>query len=53
MSGTQMQREPDTAPATVDLKLEVGLRVFKIYNGYWFFGWPTVEELARQRRSLV
>src|SRR3977135_2754322 len=27
------------------LVLEPGLRVYKIYNGYWFFGRPTVEEL--------
>jgi len=27
------------------LVLEPGLRVYKIYNGYWFFGWPTAEEL--------
>src|SRR5207244_3629794 len=27
------------------LVLEPGLRVFKIYNGYWFFGRPTLEEL--------
>jgi len=28
------------------LVLEPGLRVYKIYNGYWFFGRPTVEERA-------
>ena len=27
------------------LVLEPGLRIYKIYNGYWFFGRPTVEEL--------
>ena len=27
------------------LVLEPGLRVYKIYKGYWFFGRPTVEEL--------
>ncbi|UPT93129.1 redoxin domain-containing protein [Bradyrhizobium barranii subsp. apii] len=27
--------------------LEPGLRVHKIYNGYWFFGRPTVEELRQ------
>jgi hypothetical protein len=26
--------------------LEPGLRVYKIYNGYWFFGRPTVEGIA-------
>ena len=28
------------------LVLEPGLRVAKVYNGYWFFGRPTVEELC-------
>ena len=27
--------------------LEPGLVVFKVYNGYWFFGRPTNEELRR------
>jgi peroxiredoxin len=30
--------------------LEPGLVVFKIYNGYWFLGRPTLEEL---RQDLV
>jgi hypothetical protein len=25
--------------------LEPGLVIYKIYNGYWFLGRPTVEEL--------
>jgi hypothetical protein len=25
--------------------LESGLVLFKIYNSYWFFGRPTIEEL--------
>src|SRR5215213_11225330 len=33
--------------------LEPGLRVFKIYNGYWFFGRPTVEELRRDLRDVL
>jgi peroxiredoxin len=33
--------------------LEPGLRVFKIYNGYWFFGRPTVEELRLDLRSVL
>jgi len=27
--------------------LEPGLVIFKIYNGYWFFGRPTIEELRK------
>ena len=29
--------------------LEPGLIVHKIYNGYWFFGRPTVEVIPGQR----
>src|SRR5689334_10887380 len=32
--------------------LEPGLRVYKIYNGYWFFGRPTVEELRLDLRTV-
>jgi peroxiredoxin len=32
--------------------LEPGLIVFKIYNGYWYFGRPTIEELRRDLRSV-
>jgi hypothetical protein len=32
--------------------LEPGLIVFKIYNGYWFFGRPTIEELRQDLRSV-
>ena len=33
--------------------LEPGLIVFKIYNGYWFFGRPTVEELRQDLRTVL
>ena len=33
--------------------LEPGLVVFKIYNGYWFFGRPTVEELRQDLRAVL
>jgi peroxiredoxin len=33
--------------------LEPGLIVFKIYNGYWFFGRPTIEELRQDLRALL
>jgi peroxiredoxin len=32
--------------------LEPQLRVHKIYNGYWFFGRPTVEELRQDLRAV-
>ena len=35
------------------LVLEPGLRVHKIYNGYWFFGRPTVEELRVDLRAVL
>ena len=34
------------------LVLEPGLTVFKIYNGYWYFGRPTIEELRLDLRSV-
>src|SRR6266516_1911845 len=33
--------------------LEPGLVVFKIYNGYWFFGRPTLEELRQDMRIAL
>jgi uncharacterized protein GlcG (DUF336 family) len=33
--------------------LEPGLVIFKIYNGYWFFGRPTIEELRQDLRAVV
>jgi hypothetical protein len=35
------------------LVLEPRLRVYKMYNGYWFFGRPTVEELRRDLRDVL
>jgi len=35
------------------LVLEPGLIVFKVYNGYWFFGRPTVEELRHDLRTVL
>jgi hypothetical protein len=34
------------------LVLGPGLRVYRIYNGYWFFGRPTVEELRLDLRAV-
>ncbi|SRR5712692_6814923 len=33
--------------------LEPGLIVHKIYNGYWFFGRPTLEELRHDLRAVL
>jgi peroxiredoxin len=33
--------------------LEPGLVVYKIYNGYWFFGRPTTEELRADLRAVL
>jgi peroxiredoxin len=33
--------------------LEPGLVVYKVYNGYWFFGRPTVEELRHDLRAIL
>jgi peroxiredoxin len=33
--------------------LEPGLVVYRIYNGYWFFGRPTVEELRQDLRAVL
>jgi peroxiredoxin len=35
------------------LVLEPGLRIHKVYNGYWFFGRPTVEELRLDLRAVL
>jgi peroxiredoxin len=35
------------------LVLEPGLIVYKIYNGYWFLGRPTVEELRQDLRAVL
>ena len=35
------------------LVLEPGLRISTIYNGYWFFGRPTVEELRLDLRLAL
>src|SRR5260370_20394439 len=33
--------------------LEPGLVMFKIYNGHWFFGRPTIEELRQDLRAAL
>jgi hypothetical protein len=33
--------------------LEPDLVIYKIYNGYWFFGRPTVEDLRQDLRQVL
>jgi len=60
--GRKLQKDLDIAEYTDPhhdpmiphtLVLEPGLRVFKIYEGYWFFGRPTVEELRLDLRAVL
>jgi peroxiredoxin len=39
------------APYT--LVLEPALKVYKIYNGYWYWGRPSVEELRQDLREIT
>ena len=46
--------DPDHDPMIPHtLVLEPGLRVHKVYNGYWFFGRPTIEELRLDLRAVL
>src|SRR3954469_16322254 len=47
---TDPQHDP-MIPHTV--VLEPGLRVYRIYEGYWYFGRPTVEELRLDLREVL
>jgi hypothetical protein len=33
--------------------LEPGLVVYKVYNGYWFWGRPTLEDLRQDLRATT
>jgi peroxiredoxin len=33
--------------------LEPGLVIYKVYNGYWFFGRPTLEDLRQDLRAVI
>jgi len=61
-AGRKVQKDLDIAEYTDPshnpmiphtLVLEPGLVVFKIYNGYWFFGRPTNEELRQDLRAVL
>ena len=60
--GRKVQKELDIVEYTdpthnpmipYTIVLEPGLVVYKIYNGYWFFGRPTVEELRLDLRAVL
>jgi peroxiredoxin len=61
-AGRKVQKDLDIAEYTDPvnnpmiphtLVLEPGLVVFKIYNGYWFLGRPTLEELRQDLRAVT
>jgi peroxiredoxin len=33
--------------------LEPGLVIYRVYNGYWFFGRPTIEDLRQDLRAVT
>jgi peroxiredoxin len=60
--GRKLQQDLDIAEYTDPLHnpmiphtlvLEPGLKVYKVYNGYWFFGRPTIEELRLDLRAVL
>jgi hypothetical protein len=60
--GRKLQKDLDIAEYTDShhdpmiphtLVLEPGLRVYKIYNGYWFFGRSAVEKLRLDLRAVL
>lgn len=61
-AGRMIQKDLDIAEYTDPVNnpmiphvivLEPGLVVYKIYNGYWFFGRPTMDELRLDLRAVL
>jgi len=61
-AGRRVQKDLDIAEYTDPahnpmiphtIVLEPGLVVFKIYNGYWFWGRPTLEDLRQDLRAIT
>jgi peroxiredoxin len=61
-SARKIQKDLDIAEYTDKLHnpmiphtivLEPGLVIYKIYNGYWFLGRPTLEELRQDLRAVT
>jgi peroxiredoxin len=60
-AGRKVQKDLDIAEYTDPhndpmiphtLVLEPGLKIFRIYNGYWYWGRPSVEDLRHDLREL-
>jgi peroxiredoxin len=46
--------DPDNNPMIpYTVILEPGLNIFRIYNGYWYWGRPSIEELRRDLREIT
>ena len=61
-AGRRVQKDLDIAEYTdpvhnpmipYTLVLEPGLIVYRIYNGYWFWGRPTMEDLRQDLRAVT
>ena len=61
-AGRRVQKDLDIAEYTDPthnpmiphtIVLEPGLVVFKVYNGYWFWGRPTLEDLRQDLRAVT
>jgi len=61
-AGRKIQKDLDIAEYTDPthnpmiphtIVLEPGLVIYKIYNGYWFFGRPTQEDLRQDLRAVI
>ncbi len=61
-AGRKVQKDLDIAEYTDPIHnpmiphaivLEPGLVIYKIYNGYWFFGRPTLEDLRQDLRAVT
>jgi peroxiredoxin len=49
----QEYTDPDNDPMVPHtLVLEPGLRIFKVYNGYWYWGRPSNDDLRRDLREM-
>ena len=42
-----------SSPEIIPLVLKPGLVIFSIYNGYWFWGRPSFEDLRRDLREAT
>lgn len=50
----QEYTDPKNDPRTPHtIVLEPGLKVFKVYNGYWFWGRPSTAQLHADRREIT